>query len=74
MQAHLVNPMVGNVRNDEPSLIEPFPNSARDAAMGGDIRALKELGDRIEGKTPQRTEPTGEEDAPSGLIIQWASD
>ncbi len=28
MQAHLVNPMVGTVRNDEPSLVEPFPNSA----------------------------------------------
>ncbi|MBC7944537.1 MAG: hypothetical protein H7X91_04575 [Burkholderiales bacterium] len=28
MQVHLVDPKVGNVRNDEPSLVEPFPNSA----------------------------------------------
>ncbi len=28
IQAHLVNPKVGNVRNDESSLAELFPNSA----------------------------------------------
>jgi len=28
MQVHLVDPKVGNVKNDEPSLVEPFPNSA----------------------------------------------
>ena len=38
--------------------------------MGGDIQALKELGDPIEGKTPQRTELSGPEQ--SRLIIQWA--
>lgn len=35
-----------------------------DAALEGDMAALKELGDRYEGKPKQQTEITGADDAP----------
>ncbi len=39
-------------------------------AEGGDMAALKELGDRLDGKAAQAI--TGADDGPVSLLIQWA--
>ena len=40
-----------------------------DAADGGDFQALKEIGDRIDGKPKQQIEATGEGGGP--IVIGW---
>jgi hypothetical protein len=40
-----------------------------DAADGGDLQALKEVGDRLDGKPKQTV--GGDEDAPLAMTITW---
>lgn len=39
------------------------------AAMGGDVSAMKEMGDRLDGKVPQAL--TGEGGGPIAMAISW---
>lgn len=41
-----------------------------DLAAEGDLGAIKEIGDRVDGRPAQMIQ--GDQDAPVGLIIKWA--
>lgn len=41
-------------------------------AENGDIQAMKEIGDRLDGKAKQQTELTGPDDGP--LVVTWRHD
>ena len=41
-----------------------------DAAMDGDMTAIKEIGDRLDGRVPQAV--TGADDGPIELVVTWA--
>lgn len=41
-----------------------------DLAADGDLGAIKEIGDRVDGRPAQMIQ--GDQDAPVGLIIKWA--
>lgn len=41
-----------------------------DLAVDGDMQAIKEIGDRVDGRPAQMIQ--GDQDAPVGLIIRWA--
>jgi len=40
-------------------------------ALDGDIQAIKEIGDRLEGKPKQQTEIMGEDGGPVTMTITW---
>lgn len=46
--------------------IDELADKLLDLCMDGDLNALKELGDRLEGKVQQRVELAGDPDAPLG--------
>jgi len=52
--------------------LEMLADKLVDKALEGDVSALKEIGDRIDGKPAQAI--TGEADAPIELIMRWANE
>ena len=40
-------------------------------AMEGDVAAIREIGDRLDGKVPQALEHTGDEGGPISLTFSW---
>lgn len=44
-------------------------NACVDAAMTGDMMAIKEIGDRLDGKPAQAIQ--GDPDAPVEMVIRW---
>ena len=49
--------------------LDSLANAIITAAEGGDISALKEIGDRLEGKV---TQTISGEDGPVELVIRWS--
>jgi len=49
--------------------MEALARALINKAKDGDIQALKEIGDRLEGKVPQAIEGTGEDGA---ILVKWA--
>lgn len=44
-----------------------------DAAVAGDIQAIKEINDRMDGRPPQAHVGGNDSDAPIKLVIEWAA-
>lgn len=44
-----------------------------DAALAGDMTAMKEIGDRLDGKAKQQTEVTGEGGGPVGIKVMFVA-
>lgn len=55
-----------------PQELERLATALVDAGLEGDISALREIGDRLDGKPAQAV--VGEADSPLKLIIGWAGD
>lgn len=53
----------------KPERIIRLAHALLDKAESGDVTALKEFGDRIEGKVPQATELSGKDGQPISLTI-----
>lgn len=56
-----------------PKWLDVLANRLVESAADGDVSALREVGDRIEGKPTQRMEHGGPDggDIPIGLKVQW---
>lgn len=56
-----------------PKWLDVLANRIVEAAADGDVAALKEVGDRIEGKPTQRQEISGPDggDIPVGVKVAW---
>ena len=53
---------------DDPQALEKLADTLVSMAADGDIQALRELADRLDGKPKQQTEITGGEDADGNAI------
>lgn len=49
--------------------LEQLANSLISAGLAGDVSALKEIGDRLDGKVPQAMEHAGKGGGP--LVVTW---
>lgn len=56
---------------DDKSAIELVATALVEKARSGDVPAIKELADRIDGKVPQGVVGGDEGDSPLELIIKW---
>lgn len=54
---------------DPAQYMEEFTDKLKELARGGDIAALRELFDRVDGKAPQQVQLQGDEDKPLQVKI-----
>lgn len=61
------------VAQSDPEKLRKIAERLLEMAEGGDIQAMKELGDRLDGKPKQQVENTGKDDGPLEVILSWKS-
>jgi len=60
---------------DPVDFIAPYTDKLRELALSGDISAMKELFDRLDGKPKQQIEATGADDGPLVVqVVKYAAD
>lgn len=56
---------------EDPQALEKLADALVLKGIGGDVPALREIGDRLDGKPAQVIQ--GDPDAPIGLSVSWAT-
>lgn len=57
----------------EPQALEKLADKLVDEGLNGDISAIREIGDRLDGKPSQQVNVNGDDDGgPVRMIIEWA--
>ena len=64
--------MLESVVSKSPLKLRQVAETLIDAAIAGDIQAIKELGDRLDGKPRQAVEVTGEEGKAISLTVVFS--
>lgn len=64
--------MIDAEREDKPYSARKLARVLLSKAADGDIQALKEVGDRTDGKVPQGI--VGADDGPVEMVMRWASE
>lgn len=59
-------------RAEQKQIIDELANKLIDLGLAGDLQALKEFGDRMEGKAAQAV--TGADGGPLEAVVRWASE
>tara|TARA_R110000822_G_scaffold210034_1_gene345911 strand:+ start:258 stop:473 length:216 start_codon:yes stop_codon:yes gene_type:complete len=59
----------GDVAEKGKTKLDKIAAALVDEAVNGDVPAIKEIGDRLDGKVPQAV--TGEGGGPIAMAIQW---
>lgn len=59
----------------KPQKIERLADNLVDLGLTGDVSAIREIGDRLDGKPKAQTEISGPDgsDVPVGITVSWAS-
>lgn len=70
--ANMLNVAIKEAAEGGGTKLRAVADALIDKAISGDVQAIKEIADRLDGKVPQAV--VGDEDQPVGLVIRWATD
>lgn len=59
------------VSENDRAVLRSIAEKVVELAMDGDMAAIKEIGDRLDGKPAQQQIHVGDKDNPVGLAVQW---